>query len=130
VTSTSIRITQQINFAVNSDRILPTSNALLQAIADALTASPQIRRVSVEGHTDDVGPDARNLALSERRARAVVAWLTAHGIAADRLEAHGFGETRPLQPITGLTGRALRDARARNRRVEFNIIDPAPPQRP
>jgi outer membrane protein OmpA-like peptidoglycan-associated protein len=126
VTSTQIRITQQINFAVNSDRILPTSNALMQAIADALTASPQIRRVAVEGHTDDVGPDARNLGLSERRARAVVAWLTARGIDASRLEPHGYGETRPLQPITGLTGRALNDARARNRRVEFNIIDPAP----
>jgi outer membrane protein OmpA-like peptidoglycan-associated protein len=128
VTTTNIRITQQINFAVNSDRILPTSNALMQAIADALTASPQIRKVSVEGHTDDAGPDARNLGLSERRAQSVVRWLTSHGIAADRLEAHGFGETRPLQPITGLTARPLADARARNRRVEFNITDPAPPR--
>jgi outer membrane protein OmpA-like peptidoglycan-associated protein len=126
VQSGQIRISQQIFFAVNSDRILPQSNAVLQAVADALTASPQIRRVSVDGHTDDAGPDPRNLDLSQRRAASVVRWLTGHNIAADRLEAHGYGETRPLQAITGLTGRPLNDARARNRRVEFNIVDPAP----
>lgn len=126
VTSTQIRITQQILFATNSDRILPASNALMQAIADALRASPQIRKVSVDGHTDDVGPDPRNLGLSERRARSVVAGLVQRGVEASRLEPHGFGETRPVQPITGLTGRPLNDARARNRRVEFNITDPAP----
>ncbi len=126
VTSTQIRITQQILFATNSDRILPASNALMQAIADALRASPQIRKVSVDGHTDDVGPDPRNLGLSERRARSVVAGLVSRGVEASRLEPHGYGETRPVQPITGLTGRPLNDARARNRRVEFNITDPAP----
>ena len=48
-------------------------------------------------------------------------WLVDHGIAADRLEAHGFGDTRPLVPNTSTT------SRAKNRRVEFHIVDLAAP---
>jgi outer membrane protein OmpA-like peptidoglycan-associated protein len=81
--------------------------------------------VAIEGHTDDVNDDAANMDLSNRRAASVLRWLTDHGIAATRLEAHGFGETRPVRPIAGLRRRALRDARAMNRRVEFRIVDPA-----
>src|SRR5206468_825929 len=88
-----------------------------------------IHRVSIDGHTDDAGPDERNLALSQRRADSVLRYLVdvAH-LDASRLESHGFGETRPSTPFDGLRGRALRDARAQNRRVEFNILDPAPPR--
>ncbi|MDP3276433.1 MAG: OmpA family protein [Deltaproteobacteria bacterium] len=126
VSQTQLTITQQIFFASNSDRILPQSTPVLVAVSEALVATPRIHRISVDGHTDDVGNDARNLDLSQRRAAAVVAWLSSHGVAADRLEPHGFGETRPLQPVEGLRARALTDARSRNRRVEFNIVDPAP----
>jgi outer membrane protein OmpA-like peptidoglycan-associated protein len=111
-----IRITQQVFFATNTDRILPRSFPLLQAVADAMRAMPEIRRVAVEGHTDDTGNAEANMALSQRRAVAVMQWLTAHGVDAGRLEAHGYGSTQPLQQ-----GRSAA-ARAANRRVQFRIV--------
>jgi outer membrane protein OmpA-like peptidoglycan-associated protein len=115
-----VRILQQVFFATNSDRILPRSYPVLQAVADALHASPDIRRVAIEGHTDNQGDDTRNLQLSDRRANSVMAWLTHHSIDPSRLEAHGYGETRPL------ASNDTRAGRAQNRRVEFHIVDPAP----
>lgn len=118
-----IRLTRPVFFATNRDVILPRSFPVLRAVRDALVASPQISHVSIEGHTDDVGNDDRNMDLSTRRAASVMRWLTQNGIVASRLESHGFGETRPVTPITGLRGRALNNARASNRRVEFRIVE-------
>ncbi|MBI5513076.1 MAG: OmpA family protein [Deltaproteobacteria bacterium] len=120
-----IRINQPVYFATAMDTILPTSDPVLTAVGEAMRAMPGIRRVAIEGHTDDVNDDAANLDLSNRRAASVLRWLTEHGIEATRLEAHGFGETRPVRQIAGLRRRALREARALNRRVEFRIVDPA-----
>ncbi|MBL8677606.1 MAG: OmpA family protein [Myxococcales bacterium] len=120
-----LQITSPVFFATNRDRILPRSFPVLTAVADTLRANQEIRRVSVEGHTDDVGDDTRNQGLSSRRAESVRRWLAEHGVDASRLEAHGFGESRPLRAVTGVRGRALRDARAQNRRVEFRILDGA-----
>jgi outer membrane protein OmpA-like peptidoglycan-associated protein len=117
-----IQISTPVFFATNRDVILPRSFAILTAVADVLRASEGIRRVSVEGHTDDVGNATRNMGLSERRAASVVRWLVDHGIQMSRLESHGFGSTRPLITVTGLRGRAQRDARAQNRRVDFRIV--------
>ncbi len=121
VTGGVIRINRPVFFANNSDQILPRSTAILQAVADTLRLAPQIRRVRVEGHTDNTGPAAHNTDLSQRRAQSVVTWLTGHGIEAERLEAQGLGPTRPLRPNITLANRAM------NRRVEFHITDPAPP---
>jgi len=127
VTGNMIQINTPVFFAHNRDTILPRSFPILQAVGDALRASPQVRRVSVEGHTDDVGGDQENMDLSNRRAQSVVRWLSEHGVEASRLEGHGFGESRPLQPITpGMSRRDRRAAQARNRRVEFRIVDPPP----
>jgi outer membrane protein OmpA-like peptidoglycan-associated protein len=111
-----IRINRPVFFAPNHDVVLRTSFPVLTAMADALAATPEIRHISVEGHTDDIGEEATNLDLSRRRAASVVAWLTGHGIDAARLASTGFGETRPVTP--GTTGAI----RARNRRVEFRIV--------
>ena len=71
-------------------------------------------RLTIEGHTDDVGDAAANRALSERRAAAVKAALVAsYGVGADRLEAQGLGSSKPA--VQGTTP----DARAANRRVEL-----------
>lgn len=118
-----IQILAPVYFATNRDVILPRSYPVLEAVVDAIKATASVRRVSVEGHTDDVGNDERNLSLSQRRAWSVVEFIHEHGVEAQRLRAHGFGETRPLRPIAGLRGRALRDARSENRRVEFRIVN-------
>jgi outer membrane protein OmpA-like peptidoglycan-associated protein len=124
VSGCQIQINSPVFFATNRDQILPRSFPVLQAVGDALRATPDIRRVSIEGHTDDVGDDARNMDLSNRRAASVQRWMVEHQVEAGRLEFHGFGETRPLRAVTGLRGRAQRDARSQNRRVDFRIVDP------
>lgn len=115
----SISIEQPVFFATGRETILARSRAVLTALAEAMRLTPEIRRVSIEGHTDDVGADDANLVLSDHRAQSVMAWLVAHGIEASRLEAHGFGETRPI--AEGVS----RGAREENRRVEFRVVDPA-----
>jgi outer membrane protein OmpA-like peptidoglycan-associated protein len=119
-----IRLERNVFFATDSDAILERSEQVLQAIADVMVATPTIRRVSIEGHTDDVADGDYNLELSERRAINVMAWLVRHGVEAERLEAHGFGETRPLVPAVS------DEARATNRRVEIRITDPLPEESP
>ena len=121
-----IVILENVYFAIDRDRILSRSEAVLSAVADALRAAPYIRRVRVEGHTDDTNTDEYNLDLSQRRANNVRAWLLAHGIDGGRLEARGYGESRPVRPVEGLRPSELITARALNRRVVFTVIDPAP----
>lgn len=105
--------TQGILFASGSDRIRPESTPTLEEIAGMLTAHPDLR-LAIEGHTDSDGEDAFNLGLSERRAAAVMAWLvTERGVAADRLEAKGFGESKPAAPNDTAEGKQ------QNRRVEL-----------
>ena len=116
-----IVIKTPVFFASNKDRILPKSNPVLSAVADALRATPNIKRVDVQGHTDAQGKAERNRDLSQRRADSVRTWLVAHGVESERVEAHGFGGDRPV--ATNKTSKG----RASNRRVEFLIVDPAPP---
>lgn len=113
-----IKILKPVFFATNKDVILKKSFPVLLAIADALKAVPDIRKVSVEGHTDNRGDDAFNLELSDRRAASVVRQLISFGVEAERLEGRGYGETRPIMPNRTAKGRAT------NRRVDFVITDP------
>jgi outer membrane protein OmpA-like peptidoglycan-associated protein len=114
-----MRIVRPVFFATNRDTILARSRPVLEALTDAVAATPGIRRIVIEGHTDDVGEAEYNRDLSERRAQSVRTWLVEHGIDASRLETRGFGETCPVVPET--TARA----RASNRRVDFRIVDPS-----
>ncbi len=74
-------------------------------------------RVEVAGHADSTGPEQYNLGLSERRAKAVVAYLVQKGIAEGRFVVAFFGEGKPLAPNDS------NENRAKNRRVEFTILD-------
>ncbi|WP_375772747.1 OmpA family protein [Archangium gephyra] len=111
-------IREPIVFATNTDTVLEESFPVLQAMADALVASPWIHRVRFEGHTDNQGTQAANRTLSLRRARSVVRWLQVHGVDPARMEATGHGQTRPVASNDTEQGRAA------NRRVDIIIIDP------
>lgn len=117
-----ILILEQVFFDTDRDTIKRRSFRILQAVADVLRAAPHIRRVSVDGHTDNRASEEHNMDLSQRRAAAVVRWLTEHGVEASRLEAHGYGPSRPIDSNETNAGRS------RNRRVEFVIIDPPQPR--
>jgi photosystem I P700 chlorophyll a apoprotein A2 len=78
--------------------------------------------VSIDGHTDGKGADAYNMALSERRAAAVKAWLTAHSqMPPARIATRGLGKTKPVAHDTKPDGSDDPDGRARNRRVEIVV---------
>jgi OOP family OmpA-OmpF porin len=115
VTSSAILIGEQIQFATNSAEVLEGSDALLAEVAKLLAEHPEVLRVRIEGHTDDVGEARYNEELSRRRAAAVARWLASHGVDEQRLESAGFGSARPLASNRTEEGRAL------NRRVVFTI---------
>ncbi|NOK08044.1 Ig-like domain-containing protein [Corallococcus exercitus] len=114
-----IVILDKVYFATGKDVILPKSFPLLSQVAAVLRTHPELERVRVEGHTDSQGDDAKNLDLSQRRANTVRDWLVKTGIAAERLEAVGSGETKPVDTNDTPKGRE------NNRRVEFNIVKTA-----
>jgi outer membrane protein OmpA-like peptidoglycan-associated protein len=114
-----IKINTPVFFATNKDTILKKSAPVLNAVGYALTHNTAIRKVVIEGHTDNKGKPEKNLDLSQRRADSVKAWLIQLGVEEGRLESKGFGDGRPLLPNTTAKGRAA------NRRVQFTITDPA-----
>ncbi len=103
-----------INFDFDSATIKPEFEGVLDAGVEALKENPGVR-VQVAGYTDSVGTDEYNQGLSERRANAVLGYLSSHGIDASRLTAVGNGESNPV------ADNATADGRAQNRRVELNI---------
>ena len=114
-----IRILEQVQFAYNSDRILKTSDYILEAVKKVLEDHAQIKVIEVQGHTDSKGSDAYNLTLSKRRAASVMRWLTGKGIDKKRLKSQGFGEKTPID------SNDTEEGRANNRRVEFHILEQA-----
>ena len=105
--------TQGILFDTGSDVIRPESTPTLKEIGQMLTEHPELR-LRVEGHTDNVGADEANQALSQRRAEAVKTLLAAsYGVDAARIEAQGLGPSKPA------ADNATPEGRQQNRRVEL-----------
>ena len=107
-----------VTFPLGSAQMTPRAQAEARAFAQAMSA-PQMAamRFAIEGHTDDVGDDASNLALSEQRAAAVKTYLVeTFQIATVRLDTAGFGESKPVAPNTSP------EARQQNRRVEVKVV--------
>lgn len=114
-----------INFQVNSADLTPGSSSTLDEAVKVLQEFGDIR-LEIGGHTDNNGPADYNRRLSQRRADRVKSYFVDKGIAADRLEAKGYGPDKPLADNT------TREGRIQNRRVEFTLLTsggaaPAPP---
>jgi OOP family OmpA-OmpF porin len=105
----------KIQFETGSARIHKRSGPLLDQIGQAMNAHPEVKRVRIEGNTDNVGPPALNRKLSEDRANSVKDALEQRGVDGDRLRTRGNGETKPIAPNKSAGGRQ------KNRRVEFFI---------
>lgn len=110
-------IREKIQFETNKAAIKPESFGLVDEITAAVRDTPQIKKLSIEGHTDDVGGDKYNQKLSEQRAASVRAYLVEKGIDAARLVSKGWGETKPIGDNT------TEEGREQNRRVEFIIVE-------
>ena len=111
-----LELAEPVQFAEGKAVILPGSHPLLAQVLDALVRN-NIKRVRIEGHTDNRGDPAANLQLSKERARAVADHLVKAGMDPARLEAEGRGDTQPVAPNLTPRGREL------NRRVELIILE-------
>jgi outer membrane protein OmpA-like peptidoglycan-associated protein len=109
-----------IYFETNKSVIQPAMRSRLSEIGRALAAVPD-QSVLIEGHTDSVGSSEYNLELSRLRAEAVRSVLVGAGVAPDRVETQGYGETRPVATNATAAGKA------QNRRVEIVLQGAAAP---
>jgi outer membrane protein OmpA-like peptidoglycan-associated protein len=119
-----IKILDQVKFKTGSAEIQPgkDSDEVLYAVQKVLVDHGEIKKVRVEGHTDNKGNAAFNKTLSGKRAASVVKWLTNHGIDKERLTSQGFGMDRPID------SNDTEEGRKNNRRVEFHIEEGAKPE--
>ncbi|MEN9503312.1 MAG: hypothetical protein RI964_2597 [Pseudomonadota bacterium] len=104
-----------ITFDFGQADVKPQFNGVLNNLANTLNQFPQTR-IQIAGHTDNVGSDASNLQLSQARANSVRGYLSSVGVAPARMQAVGYGESRPIADNSSDYGRA------QNRRVEITLI--------
>lgn len=111
-----LALADPITFAAARPEPAPGAHAALDALAAYLERERSILAVEIQVHSDARGAEAYNLRLTEARAQAVRAYLVARGVAAGRLRAKGYGETRPVcrEPTAACS--------ARNRRVEIHVL--------
>jgi OOP family OmpA-OmpF porin len=112
-----IVIREKIQFETDQAVIKPESFDLMNEIVGVVNGNAQIKRLSIEGHTDNVGSDKHNQKLSDKRAAAVRSYLVEHGVTPARLVSKGWGESKPLADNDTDAGRE------QNRRVEFIIAE-------
>jgi outer membrane protein OmpA-like peptidoglycan-associated protein len=101
-------------FAFNQSELTPAAQSKLDSLMPKLQ-SADVVSIKVIGHTDSVGSDTYNQALSERRASSVAAYLLSQGVAPDKLTSEGKGQSQPV------ADNETEEGRAKNRRVELHI---------
>ncbi len=108
-------VLQGVNFKFGSAQLTKESGPVLDGVATSLNEFPQVR-VEVQGHTDNAGPEAANVKLSQARAQAVADALVAKGVDKARLDVKGYGSSKPV------VDNKTKVNRAQNRRVELNWL--------
>ncbi|MEY4577393.1 MAG: hypothetical protein RL701_2096 [Pseudomonadota bacterium] len=116
ITDRELKLSIPITFLGESADLRDTSQSVLDVITQLLADHPSMT-LEIAAHTDSRGDPARNLALSQQQAEHVWQYLIDHGVAATRLTAQGYGETRPIESNSTSRGRAI------NRRVELIRTD-------
>jgi len=116
VKADKIELNEKVNFETGKAKLLPASETLLDEVAKVLTDHPELQKIRIEGHTDGQGGAGYNLTLSNNRAKSVRAYLITKGIDGKRLEAKGFGKTKPVGD------NKTEEGREQNRRVELHIV--------
>lgn len=107
-------VLKNVFFETGSAALRPESASELNRLKDLLEENPGLK-IRINGHTDNVGSEEDNLALSENRAKAVYDYLIRQGISEERLQYRGYGESKPI----ATNGTA--EGRRENRRTEFEI---------
>jgi outer membrane protein OmpA-like peptidoglycan-associated protein len=105
-----------VNFETGRSVLLPQSYVVLNDVAAALAAHPEVR-IQIAGYTDNTGSLGLNMSLSQARAAAVRAYLAGKGVSPSRMVARGFGPSSPVAPNSTPQGRA------QNRRVELHKLN-------
>ena len=111
-----IVVLEPVKFETDSDVLLKDSEQILATVLASIEKLPRGNRYRIEGHTDNRGKAKHNRDLSMRRAKSVVRWMVAHGLAETQFDAKGLGPDKPIASNTSEKGRAA------NRRVEIHII--------
>lgn len=118
-TPTQLDIREEVKFKHDSDILLPSAKNLLDEVAEVLKKhQSDFKRISIEGHCNDLGTDEYNLKLSSARAASVREYLSSRGLKNETLVPIGYGKRRPKQ-IPGVSHDSWLAA---NRRVEFKIV--------
>src|SRR5262249_15745764 len=112
----AIQIREKVLFTDHSAKIEPAMAKLLDDISDRIKRN-HIRMVRIEGYTDKAGSAEFQQEISEQRADAVRDYLVKHGVEVGRLQSVGYGAKRPMDT------NATEEGRAKNRRVEFIVIE-------
>ena len=113
---TRLQLWEPVYFDFDKATVLPLSFHLLDEIARFIHEHPELGTIRVDGHTDDIGGEAYNLDLAQRRARAVFEHLHLRKVPPERLEYVGYGKRCPV------VSNATEEGRAINRRVDFVVV--------
>ena len=108
-------VLDNVEFDFGKSTLRPTSYAALNELVEYLKRKDD-ERIEIGGHTDNVGTAAKNLKLSEDRAKSVMSYLIAQGIGTERVQAKGYGDTEPIEENNTDAGRQ------KNRRTEVKIL--------
>jgi outer membrane protein OmpA-like peptidoglycan-associated protein len=110
-----VQAREKIQFEKASSKLVPVSDAILDRVVNIVKETASIKHIEIRGFTSSEGIAAKNKALSQARAEAVMAYLIAHGIPKEKLNAKGFGPDNPIAPND------TEENREKNRRVTFEV---------